>query len=425
MQAPYGLSLKWSLENKRAFGIGCAVALFLLIGLASYEPLFELALVEEDEAAGLLVVGMLVITSAIIGQALAKRKRLEQKLQRSDALLHGIVEGTTDAVFVKDLQGRYLLINSAFAQRCGRSVAEVLGKDDAALLPPAEARRLLEIDRTVLASGTPQTGEDCLTVAGELRTFLTTRGVYRDEQGAIAGLIGIARDITELKRMQRAQRRARAIAQRRRLGQTAITAARSRLARDLHDAVTQTLFSASLIADVLPRLWTHRPDEGQRRLDELRQLMRGALAEMRVLLLELHPVALGEAGLSELLRQLTEAVAGRARLPVTLVVDGVCRPPHDVQLALYRIAQEALNNVAQHAGARQALVRLSCRPGQIELLMSDDGRGFDPASVGPESTGLRMMRERAAAIGATLRIDSQPGSGTRITIVWRPAHAGT
>lgn len=425
MQAAHGIQLHWTLQKKRIAEIVCATVLLGLLGLASAETVLEHTLIDDDAVAGLLALGLLLVAGVAIGQELGERGRLERKLRRSANLLQGLVEGTTDAVFVKDLQGRYLLINSAFAQRCGRSVAEVLGKDDAALLPPAEARRLLEIDRTVLASGTPQIGEDRLTVAGELRTFLTTRGVYRDEQGAIAGLIGIARDITELKRMQRAQRRARAIAQRRRLGQTAITAARSRLARDLHDTVTQMLFSTSLIADVLPRLWAHSPNEGQRRLDELRQLTRGALAGMRLLLLELDPTARKEAGLSELLRQLTEAVAGRARLPVTLVVDGPCSPPHDVRLALYRIAQEALNNVAQHAGARQALVRLSCRPGQIELLMSDDGRGFDPASVGPESTGLRMMRERAAAIGATLRIDSQPGSGTRITIVWRPARAGT
>ena len=143
--------------------------------------------------------------------------------------------------------------------------------------------------------------------------------------------------------------------------QMAVAAERSRLARDLHDAVTQTLFSTSLIADVLPRLWERDQKEGRRRLDELRQLTRGALAEMRTLLLELRPATLAEMGVDELLRQLTEAVTGRARVPITLMVDGRCKLPPDVQIGVYRIAQEALNNMAHHANASQAAVYLHCR----------------------------------------------------------------
>ncbi len=119
---------------------------------------------------------------------------------------------------------------------------------------------------------------------------------------------------------------------------------RQRLARELHDAVSQTLFSASLSAEVLPRLWERNQDEGRRCLDELHRLTRGALAEMRALLLELRPAALTEVGLGDLLHQLAEAITNRARLPVKLAVDRPCPLPPDVQVALYRIAQEALNN---------------------------------------------------------------------------------
>jgi len=208
---------------------------------------------------------------------------------------------------------------------------------------------------------------------------------------------------------------------------TAAMAERSRLARDLHDAVSQTLFSASLIAEVLPRLWERNPEEGRRRLAELRQLTRGALAEMRTLLLELRPAALREAALGDLMRQLGEAVTGRARLPVALIVDGQRPLPPDVQIALYRIAQEALNNVAKHSGAGEAAVELRFRPEQVELRVRDDGRGFDQASVPPDHLGLGIMRERAAAIGASLAITSRPGEGTEIEVVWRddaPANAG-
>lgn len=201
--------------------------------------------------------------------------------------------------------------------------------------------------------------------------------------------------------------------------ETAVAAERSRLARDLHDAVTQTLFSASLIAEVLPKLWDKDPAEGRRRLGELRQLTRGALAEMRTLLLELRPATLVEVGLDDLLRQLTEATTGRARLPVALEVEGGHRHlPPDVQVALYRIAQEALNNVAKHSGADQATVALRCRPDLVELRVRDNGRGFDPGGVLPDRLGLGIMRERAEAIKAALTIESRPGRGTEIAVTW-------
>ncbi len=203
--------------------------------------------------------------------------------------------------------------------------------------------------------------------------------------------------------------------------QTAVAAERSRLARDLHDAVTQTLFSTSLIADVLPRIWERNADEGLRRLEELRQLTRGALAEMRTLLLELRPASLIEIGLGDLLGQLTAAITGRTRIPVTLAVEGQCQLPPDVQVALYRIAQEALNNVARHANAQHVAVQLRCLPEQIELTIDDDGHGFEPAQIDQKHFGLRIMRERAETIGAQLWIDTQIGQGTQIVLIWSPA----
>ncbi len=198
----------------------------------------------------------------------------------------------------------------------------------------------------------------------------------------------------------------------------AVTAERSRLARDLHDAVTQTLFSSSLIADVLPRIWEANPEEGWRRLEELRELTRGALAEMRTLLLELRPAALVDADLSDLLQQLAESITGRARVPVSVKVVGRHDLPEEVKVALYRIAQESLNNVAKHAGATRATVRLRCAGGRVELCIHDDGAGFDPEGVPPDSLGLGIMQERAEAIGADLHIESAVGQGTEISVIW-------
>jgi signal transduction histidine kinase len=206
--------------------------------------------------------------------------------------------------------------------------------------------------------------------------------------------------------------------------QAAASAERGRLARDLHDAVTQTLFSASLIAEAMPRVWEHHPEQGQRGLDELRQLTRGALAEMRTLLVELRPAALTEKPLGELLRQLTEATTSRTRVPVALAVEGDSSLEPGLQIALYRIAQEALNNIAKHARASQASVDLHCRPGRGALRINDDGCGFDANNVLPDRLGMGVMRERAEHAGATLRIKSQPGDGTQVIVNWQNTGGG-
>lgn len=204
----------------------------------------------------------------------------------------------------------------------------------------------------------------------------------------------------------------------------AVAAERNRLARDLHDAVTQTLFSASLIAEVVPRIWERSKEEGLKRLDELKQLTRGALAEMRTLLFELRPATLVEAPLEELLRQLSEAITGRARIPVELNVRGTAKLPLEVKIVFYRVAQEALNNISKHSGAKRVLVELkSNEDEQLGIIVAglsimDDGRGFDPDGVTSEHFGIGIMRERAESTGAKFRVDSKPGEGTVIELEW-------
>ncbi|MGW8226725.1 MAG: histidine kinase, partial [Anaerolineales bacterium] len=203
--------------------------------------------------------------------------------------------------------------------------------------------------------------------------------------------------------------------------QTAIAAERSRLARELHDAVTQTLFSANLIADVLPRIWKRSPEEGMQNLEELRQLTRGALAEMRTLLLEMRPESLERSDINSLLKQLAAAYIGRARIPLNLEINGECEITHEVKLIFYRVAQEALNNIAKHSGARQVDIHLECQPGQMNLLIKDDGLGFEAGSITPDHLGIVIMRERANSIGAILRIESQAGEGTTVELDWKSA----
>jgi PAS domain S-box-containing protein len=198
----------------------------------------------------------------------------------------------------------------------------------------------------------------------------------------------------------------------------AAEAERQRLARELHDAVTQQLFSASIIGEVLPQIWTANPEQGAAYLEDLRLLTKGALAEMRALLVELRPTALTDTPLPDLLHQLSAALSGRTRVPVELRVEGAARLPDDAQVALYRVAQEALQNVAKHAKAQHVWVTLRFAPAGVELVVRDDGRGFDPTSIPADHFGLGIMQERMAYVGGTVTVESALGQGTTLTAHW-------
>ncbi len=202
--------------------------------------------------------------------------------------------------------------------------------------------------------------------------------------------------------------------------ETRLAAARERqhLARELHDAVTQTVYSATLIADALPEVWRRDPAEGMRGLETLRRLVHGALAEMRMLLFELRPGALRTAPLDTLLERLGAALAGQVQVPVDVEVREEVAVPPDVKVVLYRVAQEALSNVAKHAHASRVSVVLTADERGARLTVCDDGQGFDPQAVGPERMGLRIMRERLEQIGATVGVDSRPGQGTTVVADW-------
>jgi two-component system nitrate/nitrite sensor histidine kinase NarX len=193
---------------------------------------------------------------------------------------------------------------------------------------------------------------------------------------------------------------------------------RQRLAQNLHDAVNQSLFSAGLIADVLPRLWDRDQDEARKSLEDLRRLTRAAQAEMRALLAELRPSALTDTDLGDLLYLLGNALSGRINIPVKVNVAKDIILPAEIQVAFYRVCQEALNNVAKHAKASQVDIDLVHDGTAVELRIRDDGMGFNPEETFAGHYGLSMMRERAEAAGAQLSVTSQPGHGTEFFMRW-------
>ena len=188
---------------------------------------------------------------------------------------------------------------------------------------------------------------------------------------------------------------------------------RQRLARDLHDAINQTLWTASLSAESL--LGAVEPESDiYHRIDRLRQLTRGALSEMRGLLLELRPGELAEVDLAELMRHLLNAIEARMKVEVSDDLQTVDLSP-PAHTAFYRIAQQALSNMVQHSNATEADVRLVAGPPTV-LRIADNGVGFDIGAVRAGHLGLQIMRERAEAIGAEFEVESEPGEGTTITV---------
>lgn len=196
---------------------------------------------------------------------------------------------------------------------------------------------------------------------------------------------------------------------------------RQRIARDLHDAVTQTLFSASMMAETL--LLSSKDETISTGLKRLQQLTQGALAEMRTLLIEIRPEALETTDLSDLLQYLAQLTVARTKAHVALQIDqGIALEPA-VKIVFYRVAQEALNNVFKHARADHIAVELQQDQGIVRLRISDNGHGFDPTHPPAGHFGLDIMGERAQMVNASLTVNSVLNKGTDVVLTYDARHS--
>ena len=206
--------------------------------------------------------------------------------------------------------------------------------------------------------------------------------------------------------------------------QLAAAEERNRLARELHDSVTQSLFSMSMMSQALPSLIERNHERAAEHAMRLSELARGALAEMRMFILELRPAALQEMGLVLALERHVAGFASREGLEASFRVDGLQRKlPHEQGEALFRITQEALNNITRHAHAQNIAVALEFQPTDVRLTVEDDGVGMTGEQVSG-GFGLISMRERAEQLGGSFEIEPRPGHGLRV-IAAIPAPAPT
>lgn len=198
--------------------------------------------------------------------------------------------------------------------------------------------------------------------------------------------------------------------------QLAVLQERQRLAVILHEAINQSLFSAGLIAEVLPRLIKLDPVQAAKSVQDLQTLLRGAVVDLRNVLTELQASAVSHVSFDELLRQLAAGYTGRTGTTVAVNITGKITFPPAVQDSLHQLCREAFTNIAKHAEATQVWVELAVREGGAAIIIRDNGCGLDFNRIPPDHFGLAMMQQQAARAGARLHITSEIGQGTEISI---------
>lgn len=196
----------------------------------------------------------------------------------------------------------------------------------------------------------------------------------------------------------------------------AILRERQRVAQDLHDSVKQELFAASTFADLLIKAIERKPQSVSEYATKISRLIRSAVQQMQMILIELHPDTLVITPITTLLKQLGDNFASRIGIPVKFHSNVDYLLSADDQIAVYRIVQEALHNIEKHANAQHIFIHLNRTPDYFEVVIEDDGIGFDPTMIAEIHFGIQSMYERASSIKANLNVITKPDAGTTIML---------
>ena len=335
--------------------------------------------------------------------------------QQQRALLDNI----PDMAWLKDRDCRYLAVNTAYLEILRIPEQSVLGKRPDEIWPPEIAEVYLRTDRAVLKSGRRRRYEETRPDAsGMPRWFETIKSPIRDKAGHIIGTVGISRDISERKAAESELIKSRA--QLRELSnylQSVREAERSRISRELHDELGQTLTALKMELGWLKDRLPVEPAMLRGRVDRLMQIVDHSVTDLQRIASDLRPMILDELGLVSAVQWLVQNFSERSPLSIELSFEqaGVVYPK-DVSTAAFRIVQESLTNIVRHSGAASARIVARHCGDELQLDISDDGRGMDVTPSRREHLGLVGMRERAHMLGGSMEIDSAPGRGTRISV---------
>ena len=340
--------------------------------------------------------------------------RDHQRAERSALRLATLVYDYRDAVIIRDFKGRILAWNRGAQEMYGYTELEALGMNIRQLLPknmPARAREFVRLP----AQGKKQAPFETRRRAKDGRTLdvLLTVTVLCDEKGSPVEVATTERDITDQKRAERELRRLHALVI------SAQETERRRLARELHDGVGQILSGIRFRLESLPGEITLSGKAAEKIL-KVGGLLSHAISEVRRVSKNLMPSELEDLGLEPALRTLCREFRGRVGVQAMLRTGGLSKAvAPELALALFRIAQEALNNIGKHSKAAMVAVDLSRSGGEIVLRVSDNGVGFAPGGDRPpggRGIGLGSMRERAESVGGSLELHSTPGAGTTLCV---------
>ena len=314
-------------------------------------------------------------------------------------------------MFLKDRGGRYRFVNRSFLARFGLRRDQVLGRTDAELFPHPYAGAYAANDARVLARAEPIRVEEIARyVDGDCVSIVVKFPVF-DAAGAVVGVGGVATDVTADKRSEQALSRRLVEAE---------EAERRRLARELHDRVGQNLSALNINLDiVLGQLGESGPQELRVRLRDSLALVDATLQTIENVMADLRPPLLEEYGLGAALGWHAEDFMRRTGVRIEFedgAKERIRSLRREAAVALFRIAQEALSNVAKHAQATTVRMRLEADDARLALAIADDGLGFDAGALPAGRYGMKSMRERAEAVGGEFEVRAAPGEGAAVRV---------
>jgi PAS domain S-box-containing protein len=342
-------------------------------------------------------------------------QQLRQRLQESEERLSRIIESAMDAIVTLDDAGRVIFFNRAAEQAFGFTAGEAIGQPCERFLSEPLRRMIFDHDGAapLPAMWVPE-GHHGIRADGQV--FPIEASLSRAETGGRTVHTLILRDIEERNKERLREMSARM--------QHDIEEERKRISQALHDEMGQNLTALRLDADWIRRHCQDMPPIVQA-IDRIKECIDDSAAAMRRIVADMRPRVLDDLGIDVAIRSLVKDVSTRTGLNVRFVLEGHLHDIDDaMKTALYRMLQECLTNVTRHANATEVQVLLLASEGDIQLIVSDDGRGFSPhAQFKPGSFGLFGLGERAGQLGGSVAVESAPAKGTRV-MIRLPSNAG-
>jgi len=397
---------------------------------------------------------------------IVERQRAEEALQESQALVRSVIETTPDLIFVKDYQSRIVMANAATLRLIGKPIEEVIGKDDRQHYDdPAVGEAIMANDRRIMESGQTEMIEEIVQTPEGYRVYLSTKTPYRNSNGGIIGILGVARDITERKQAEEELQRYRNELELRVLERTrelksinedlkteneerlkveielresenrlrelssellnAQEKERRLVAQEIHDSLGSSLAASKFKVEAAINEVGENHRQTRAALGSIVPILQEAIQETRRIQMNLRPPMLDDLGIlatiSWFCRQYESTYSAiRIRQKIDIKEEEVA---DSLKIAIFRVLQEALNNSAKHSKASEVLLHVSKLEQVIQLVIGDNGQGFDPSDTHsrdsrPRGQGLVGMQERVELSGGSFAIESSIGKGTVIRASW-------